>query len=286
MANFLSLQLKFDGPTPVVVGRKHLTVLQLIKVLKGLDAGALPRLTTQPFIQVQSSMVQASATATCAAVQSGDTVSIAGQALTAAQRRATGTVTAASAQAADTVTINGVVFTAVSGAVTLGQATFDCSGTDTACAASLAAQVAAYASPLLSGIVGARSAAAVCTFYALTEGTAGNSITLATSNNSRLAKSGTVLANGAAATNNTFDFAGTNNTTAASLAAAITNSTTAAVKKVTASAASAVVTVTSKAAGLGGNTNTFTSSNGSRLAVTGAGFLAGGSEGAVTKWFF
>lgn len=286
MANFLSLQIKFDGPSPVVVGRKHLTVLQLIKVLKGLDAGALPRLTTQPFIQVQSSMVQASATATCAAVLNADTVSIGGQALTAAQKRATGTVTAATAIVGNTVTINGQVFTGVAGAAVPGQATFSIDTGNNQTAASIVAQVNAYGGAKVAGIVAARAASAVVTFYAVNEGTSGNSITLASSDVSTLAVSGAALANGAAATNNTFDFAGSNNTTAASLAAAITNSTTAAVKKASASATGAVVTVTAKAAGLGGNTITFTSSNGARLAVTGSGFLASGSEGAVTKWFF
>jgi hypothetical protein len=290
---YIGIQLRFSGavPNPIISsasnrGTKRLTLMNLVKLIWGLVHGGVYKLQGGSTVMVQDTLVQASATATPAAVALNDTLSIAGTALTATQGRATGTVTFASAQAADTITANGVVFTAVSGAVTPGEATFDGSGTDTQAAASFAAQLNAYVDNALVGLMAARSAAAVATLYAANIGTSGNALTLATSNNTRLAKSGTTLANGAALTNNQFDFAGSNVTTGASIADAINNSTTAAVQRATASAntSTGVVTVTAKVAGPAGNAITFTSSNGTRLAVTGSGFLASGTAGEPVYW--
>lgn len=106
--------------------------------------------------------------------------------------KASGTVTLASVLANDTVTIDGVVLTAVSGTPAANQ--FDMSGSDTVDAVSFVAAVAANAT--LASKVVATSALGVVTLTALTAGTAGNSITLASSNGSRLAVSAARLASG------------------------------------------------------------------------------------------
>lgn len=284
MANNITIQvLNASGPDPVQ-GNKRLQLSNLAQLLQALNHGSRTE-QGQVTVNVMTSVVQASGTVTAAAVQSADTVTIGGTALTATQLRATGTVTAASAQAGDTVTINGVVFTGASGAVTPGAATFSIDTSDTATAASLVAQVAAFVSPVLNGIIGARSAAAVATFYAIAEGTSGNALTLATSNNSRLAKSGAALANGATAANNQFDFEGTDTMTAASIARAITVSTSTAIMLVTASNAAAVVTVVAKQGGTAGNAIALATSNGTRLAKSGTS-LASGAESAITQHHF
>lgn len=289
----LTLQLAFNGKSPIVAGDKRTTALNAAQLIYALAHGSRYREPggSSPYLQYQTGVVQASGTVTPASVQSGDTVSIGGQALTAAQKRATGTVTPGTAGdvpvAGDTITVNGVVFTAVDGAVVLGEATFDVSGNTAAQCASIAAQVSGYASPLLTGRVAARASATVVTFYAVEQGTGGNAITLGTSDNTRLAKSGATLANGAALSNNTFDFAGSNATTGAALAAAIEASTTAAVKKVNASASAAgVVTVTAKEGGTAGNGIAFVSSDGTRLAVSGSGTLENGAADAPLKFTF
>lgn len=295
MANsILDVQISYDAGnrTPIVTGAsgsvnsgsKRLSFYNIAKLIWGLMTGIRYKQGSS-YLQYQTSLVAASATATPAAVQSGDTLTIAGTALTAAQRRATATVTCATAIAGNTITVNGVLFTGTAGAVTPGEATFSIDTGNTATATSIAAQVNAYASPKLSGVLAARSSAAVVTFYAIAQGTAGNSLTLATSDNVTLAASGATLANGAAIANNTFDFAGTNATTGAAIAAAILASTTAAVQSTTAvaDATTGVVTVTAKVAGVAGNAVTFTSSNGTRLAVTGSGFLASGAADAPVR---
>lgn len=255
---------------------------RFINVLKSLASGTKSGVYT---IDVHASATRASATATCASVANADTVTINGTAFTATQFNASGTVTAATALALDTVTVQGVVLTAVSGTPVAGGTTFDISGSDTATATSLAAAI--NANPTLAYYVTATSSAAIVTIRALASGTGGNALTLATSNNTRLAKSGTVLAGGAAVVNNQFDYKGSNTQTAAALAAAINASTTAAVKSiVTATSALGVVTVTCKTPGLIGNCVTFVSSNGTRLAVTGSGVLASGAETLLSVMSF
>lgn len=288
MANsILDVQISIPSgvKTPLVTGDRRLTLANLSKLLRGFNGGTLGDLSgASAYVQVQPTLVAASATATCAAVVNADSVTIAGTAITATQRRATGTLTCASAIAGDTITINGVTFTGTAGAVVLGAATFSIDTGNTACATSIAAQVNAYAHPALSGVLAAKSAAAVVTIYAVSQGTTGNAITLATTGGT-ITRSAATLANGAAIANNTFDFAATNALTGDALAAAINASTTAAVQQVTATSnGSGVVTVTSKVAGLAGNTLTFISNNGTRLAVTGSGVLASGSAGVTTRW--
>lgn len=273
----ITLQLAFSGKTPIAAGDKRLTALNIAELMYALGHGSRYREPgTSPTLQYQTSVVKASATATCASVVSGNTITIGGQALTAAQRRATGTITAASAIAGDTVTIAGQIFTAVAGAAVLGEATFSIDTGNNATAASIVAQVNAYGGNKIFNRVAARAASAVVTIYAVAEGTSGNAFTLASSDGATLAVSGATLANGAAASNNTFDFAGSNTTTAASLAAAINASTTTAVKQVSATSALAVTTITAKVGGVAGNAITLTQVGGT-ITLTGAGFLASGA---------
>lgn len=289
---YIGLQFKFPSgvPNPIISsaandGTRKRTILSIVKLLWGAVHGATLFKAGGSIIMVQDTLVAASATATPASVVNGNTITIAGTALTATQRRATGTVTAATVLAGDTVTVNGTVFTGTAGAVVLGEATFSVDTGNTQTAASLAAQINGYGGAGVAGIVKARSASAVVTLYAVTQGTAGNAITLASSDGSTLAVSGAILANGAALSNNTFDFAGTDITTGQALAAAINASTTAAVKRVTATASSStgVVTITAKVAGPAGNAITLTSVGGT-ITVTGSGFLAAGSAGEPVQW--
>lgn len=107
---------------------------------------------------------------------------------------ASGTVTCASVLAADTVTVAGQVFTAVNGG-TPTSVQFDMSGTDTATAANLAAALSAHTT--VGKYVKAANVLGVVTITAVSNGYLGNLVSLATSNNTRLAKSGTALASGA-----------------------------------------------------------------------------------------
>lgn len=288
MANaILDVQISYDAgnKSPIVAGSTggpmRLSWMNIIRLIGGLLKGATYKQGAS-YLQYTPTLVAASATATPASVINGNTVTIAGTALTAAQRRATGTLTCVSAIATDTVVINGVTFTGVAGAVVLGEATFSIDTGNTETATSIAAQVNAYASPLLSGILAARSATNVVTIYAITQGTAGNAITLATTGGT-ITRSAATLANGAALTNNTFDFAGTNATTGAALAAAINASTTAAIQRTVATVTGAgVVTITAKIAGAAGNAITLTSVGGT-ITVTGSGFLASGSQGEPVR---
>lgn len=153
---------------------------------------------------IRASTAEATGTVTFATAVAGNTITINGQALTATQQNATGTVTCVSATAGMTVTVNGLVLT---GSNTPTGNQFDTSGTDTAAAASIVTVINANTSALISGLIGAKNAAGVVTFFAKSPGTAGNAYTLASSDGTALAVSGATLANGAAAANNQFDFA-------------------------------------------------------------------------------
>lgn len=107
---------------------------------------------------------------------------------------ASGTVTCASVQAGDTVTVAGQVFTAVNGG-TPTSVQFDMSGTNAQTATSLASAITNHAT--VGTYVKAAAVSAVVTITALTDGPLGNLVTLATSNSGRLAKSGTALSSGA-----------------------------------------------------------------------------------------
>jgi hypothetical protein len=291
MANsIIDVQISFPSSvkTPFVAGDKRLTLLNLARLLRGLNAGTASR-TGQSYAQFQATLVAASATVTMAAPTTGQTVSIAGTALTAQQSRARATCTPTTAIAGDTVTVNGVLFTGTAGAVVLGAATFSIDASDAATATSLAAQVNAYVSSSLNGLLNAQVlASGVVTFVALAEGTSGNALTLTSSSNTTLPVTGSgVLAGGAAVANNKFDFGSGNALVANSFARAVNASTTAAVQQASATSDGvSVVTVTAKVAGVAGNAVTFTSSDGGTLAVTGSGFLASGSAGAATRFAF
>jgi hypothetical protein len=176
---------------------------------------------------------------------------------------------------------------AVSGSGTLAGATavaaneFDISGTDAQTCTSLAAAI--NASSLLAGIVTAWASATVVTVRAVTAGTGGNSIGLASSD-AQLAVSAANLAGGAAVANNVFDFGGTDTETATDLARAINATTTDIVElAVEATSSGAAVTISAEQGGVGGNDITIATSNGSRLAITGSlSRLAGGTETTYT----
>lgn len=218
-----------DPFTEITTRPARARVKGLIDVLKAIiGGGIMTRASSRPTVTV--GVIRAQAIVTAATVVNANTVTLNGTALTATQHNSRGTVTAASVSVADTVTVNGVVFTAAA-AENLATGAFDQSGTDTACATSLTACIMASTSALLSGIVTATSAAAVVTIRAATGGTGGDAITLATSNNTRLAKSGTTLTGGATVAANQFDFGGAaalnNVQTATALVNAVHASTTA-----------------------------------------------------------
>ncbi len=175
--------------------------------------------------------IAASTTAVCLDVVATNTLIINGQTMTGEVESARGTITCASVAADDTVTVNGVVLTAKASPVGIDQ--WSQAGNDTADAAALAACINAHTSALISGIIGATSAAAVVTIYAIAEGTAGNSYTLVSSDDTRLANSvigGGVLAGGTAVSNNKFDSSTNNILTAKSIVRAINASTTSLIK--------------------------------------------------------
>lgn len=232
-------------------------------------------------VKWRNTLVAASGTATCAAVDVNDYITINGTNVTAKQKNSTATVEPTSAQVNDTVTINGVVFTAKAAEDTAARQ-FNQSGTDAAAATSLAACVNASTHASISGILTAHvdfADSGKVVLRAYTAGTGGDALTLASSEGTRLAISGATFSGGAAAANNEFDCTGSNAETATALAAAINASTTALISgQVSASASSAVVTITALHAGVTGNAITLATSDGTDLAVSGAR-LTGGSAG-------
>jgi hypothetical protein len=229
---------------------------------------------------------------------------------------ATGTVTCSAVDDADTVSINGVTLTAKT---TVADATveFAVGATDTITGANLAAVINTTAtSALITKHVRALNRAGVVHLFAKYGGEPGNAITLASSDGTDLAVSGARLAGGtvtqhqgvqatgtitcasaAAADTVTingvvftahatveaadqWEVSGTDTADAASLVKAINNSTSALAKLVMASNSSGVVTITSRRGGHAGNAITLASSDGTRLAVTGAR-LTGGAAPTV-----
>ena len=223
---------------------------------------------------------------TLAAPATGATVTINGQALTAAEHRANCTVTVASIQADDTVTVNGVVLTAK--ASPSGAYQFDSDGTDATVALALTNCINALflltsdaAAIGITGKIKADRPAAngVVNIFAVTQGTAGNAYTIATSDGTRLAITNDdtgLFTGGATATNNEFDHIGDNATIARAICDAAAASSTAAVSsQVVASCRKAIVACASVAVGdwveidgfkLFANTTT-TDSGGNRIAT-------------------
>lgn len=137
---------------------KRTKLRAFIKMLRSLSgSGITSRGTTRPFIYVGT-------------------------------EQASAVVTLASVSAADTFTINGVAFTAVSGTPAANQ--FDISGTDTAAAASAVAAVTACVTANVAGLVEATNVLGVLTLKAKRKGLGGNAFTIATSNGTRLAITG------------------------------------------------------------------------------------------------
>ena len=167
----------------------------------------------------------ATGTATAAAVQTGDTVTLNGTALTAAQHHARGTATLTSVIATDVLVVNGVDFTAVAADPDPAANEFLVGVDDTATAVNLAAAINASTDEDISGVVTATSATTVVTIRAVEAGTGGNAITLSTPDGT-IAVSAATLENGAAVGANEFDFGGSNAQTATALALAINSSAT------------------------------------------------------------
>lgn len=209
---------------------------------------------------------------------------------------ATGTITCATVLAADTVTVNGLVYTAVVGAKA-NNTEFSIDVSDNACAADLADSITNDARTGTLNDVTATSSTNVVTCTQTVAGASGNNTTLTSSTGIRLAVSGATFANGvdadtvtvnglvytavagAKANNTQFSIDTSNNAAATDLAASITADvrTPITVPSIDQTAASvgAVVTITASTPGTGGNAIDLSSSNGTRLAVSGA-FLAGG----------
>lgn len=227
--------------------KELMNLLRLVVV-----GGILHRATSRP--TVVAGTARATGTVVCSAVDSGDTLSINGQALTATKHNATGTVTitVANTDADDTVTVNGVVFTAKA-SESLTAREFTIGGTDAAAATSLAACInAASANPLsdLYNDVTAQAASNVVTIRAVSAGTGGDAITLASNDADGLAVSGATLSGGAAVANDQFDYVGSNAQTARALANAINASTSDLIEHhVKAGCRAATITLASVAAG-------------------------------------
>ena len=213
---------------------------------------------------------------------------------------ADGTITCASVLAADTVTINGLVYTAVSG-TKADNTEFTIDGGDNAVATDLADSITNDSRTGTLGDLTAIAATNVVTATTDVLGAAGNAVTLVSSNGTRLAVSGagtltggvtadTITINGlvytavagAKADNTEFSIDGDDTATATDIAASVTADTrTGTIGDVFAESAAAVVTLIQTLGGTAGNATTLASSDGTRLAVSGATF-SGGTDGPVT----
>lgn len=230
-----------------------------------------------------SDNVGAKGTATLqAGLASGEKVTIESVDFVAKLKFATNVITCAGVLANDTVTIAGVVFTAIAngGTPTAAQFVVGAGGTANAdTAASLAAQLAAAAGT--TGVNASNVAGqATVTLSAVAAGVAGNAITVATSNATRLAitTAGGKLAGAYDAAQNEWPIESSLDLSAAALAYAIRYSAHASIAGVVdATAEGAVCTVTSDVLGSAGNALTFTKT-GDHIAVSGAGTLTGGAE--------
>jgi len=216
---------------------------------------------------------------------------------------ATGAVTCASALAADTVTANGLLYTAVSGAKA-NNTEFSIDTGDDETATDLADSIDNDTRLGTTGDLSATSTSAVVTMTTDVAGTAGNAITLISSNGSRLAVTGsgfltggvsadTVTVNGllytavagVKADNTQFSTDTGNDETATDLADSISKDIrVGTLNDVRAVSASAVVTVSSKVPGTGGNSITLVTSDAGTLAISGALFTGGINEVAFSDF--
>lgn len=212
------------------------------------------------------------------------------------------------------ITLAGTVTTLAASAATLGGGAavanneFEAIGTDTQVAADFVRAVGASSTAAVSGFVTATNVLGVITVRSAHTGTRGNNITVATSNGTRLAITGSVsrLANGTLASSegvaasaivtcasvsnadtvtingvvltahtntdaaNQFAIDGNDTVDGDKLVLAINNSTSAGLKEVFASNSSGAVTITARRGGISGNCITIATSNGTRLAITGS----------------
>jgi hypothetical protein len=246
-----------------------------VVTLTAVEAGR----SSTPAIRIRNLGILASAVVTPTSAQSGDTVTLNGVALTATQHHATGTVTCASVLDGDTVTVQGIVFTAEDGVADVDS--FDMSSTDTDTGDDLVRCINGH--PSLAGIVTATAALGVVTVRAVSAGTGGNALTLASSNGTRLAVSGATLAGGVAVGANEFDFTGGDTVCAADLVRCITASASALISgHFTARSTGAAVTVVATNPGQLGNCCTIDTSNETRLPITGSvSRLAGATVAAL-----
>ena len=216
---------------------------------------------------------------------------------------ATGTVTCATAVVDDTVTVNGLLYTAVAGAKA-NDTEFSIDTGNDETATDLADSIDDDTRSGTAGDVTAVSASAVVTITTDVAGTAGNAITLVSSDGTTLAVSGsgtltsgvsadTVTINGllytavagARANNTQFSTDTGNDETATDLAAAITADIRAGtLNDVRAVSASAVVTLTTNVSGTAGNAVTLVTSDAGTLAISGATFSGGINEIAYSDF--
>ena len=152
------------------------------------------------------------------------TATINGTVFSDAQHNSTGTLTVETGGCTedDVFAVNGITFTAKD--VPATDYEFATSSNTTTQATNIKNIINASLDAAVKGIVTATSLSAVVTIRAVTPGTDGDAITLTETGN--LTKSGTTLANGAAAVNNEYDFKGSDIETATALAASINDSTT------------------------------------------------------------
>ena len=201
---------------------------------------------------------------------------------------------------ADFCTVNENVYIAVAGAKA-DNTEFSIDTDDDTAAADLADSITNDTRPGTTDDVTASATLAVVTVSAATEGTGGNAITLSSSDGVTMAVSGATLANGtdadtvevnnnvytavsgAKADNTEFSIDNDDDTAATDLADSITNDTRPGVlNDVTAAAVTDTVTATTSIGGTVGNATTLSSSDGGRLAVSGATF-SGGLDNALVS---
>lgn len=219
---------------------------------------------------------RAAGTITTAGVLTGDTVTVAGITLTAngtqtpgglnfnEGTKASGTYTVNVFPTTATLTINGNPLVPAGGPRTPGGDDYDETlGSAIAIAADIAAAINdplnSFAADVTSSVVGA-----VVTVHAVIPGAVGNAITI-TSSTASITASGATLAGGV----------GTDTTVATSIAAAINDGLNGLNGTVTANAVGTTVTVTAFTPGAAGNSLTLVSSDGTRLALSGATLTGG-----------
>ena len=213
---------------------------------------------------------------------------------------ATGTITCATVLATQTVTVNGLLYTAVAG-VKANNTEFSVDTGNNECATDLADSITNDSRSGTLNDVTAVAATNVVTCTQTVAGAGGNATTLESSSGVTLAVSGATFANGVdadtatinglaytavsgAKANNTQFSIDTSDTAAATdLAASVTADVRSGTSgDVTATSAVGVVTCTTTVTGTGGNTITLASSDGGRLALSGATFSGGVTADTIT----